>query len=85
MYPKYPYYGYETKCENKPVTFPSQHQDRQPGLEYLMVPTPISDNPWEITRQGRNHYGGRQRNRESRGNRLCQRRRGCGYSLPLRA
>jgi NAD(P)-dependent dehydrogenase (short-subunit alcohol dehydrogenase family) len=45
MYPKYSYYGYETKCENKPVTFPPQHQERQPGLEYLMVPTPISDNP----------------------------------------
>ncbi|MDF2644286.1 MAG: short-chain dehydrogenase/reductase [Paenibacillus sp.] len=45
MYPKYPYHGYETKCENKPVTFPPQHQDRQPVLEYLMVPTPISDNP----------------------------------------
>ncbi|NRF93331.1 SDR family oxidoreductase [Paenibacillus frigoriresistens] len=45
MYPKYPYYSYETKCENKPITFPPQHQDRQPGLEYLMVPAPISDNP----------------------------------------
>lgn len=45
MYPMYPYYSYETKCENKPVTFPPQHQDKQPGLEYLMVPAPISDNP----------------------------------------
>jgi NAD(P)-dependent dehydrogenase (short-subunit alcohol dehydrogenase family) len=45
MYPTYPYYGYETKCERKPITFPPQHQARQPGLEYLMVPAPISDNP----------------------------------------
>jgi NAD(P)-dependent dehydrogenase (short-subunit alcohol dehydrogenase family) len=45
MYPTYPYYGYETKCESEPLTFPPQHQTRQPGLEYLMVPTPISDNP----------------------------------------
>ncbi|MBP1964422.1 SDR family oxidoreductase [Paenibacillus aceris] len=45
MYPMYPYYSYELNCENKPVTFPPQHQDKQPGLEYLMFPTPISDNP----------------------------------------
>jgi NAD(P)-dependent dehydrogenase (short-subunit alcohol dehydrogenase family) len=45
MIPKYPYYGMETKCEQVPVTFPPQHQDRQPGLEYLMNPIPISDNP----------------------------------------
>jgi NAD(P)-dependent dehydrogenase (short-subunit alcohol dehydrogenase family) len=45
MVPIYPYYSFETKCENKPVTFPPQHQERQPGLEYMMVPAPISDNP----------------------------------------
>jgi NAD(P)-dependent dehydrogenase (short-subunit alcohol dehydrogenase family) len=45
MYPMYPYYSYETKCKRIPVTFPPQHQERQPGLEYLMVPAPISDNP----------------------------------------
>ncbi len=45
MYPVYPYYGYETKCESNPVTFPPQHQDIQPGLEYLMDPAPISNNP----------------------------------------
>ncbi|MBO9597838.1 MAG: SDR family oxidoreductase [Cohnella sp.] len=45
MVPTYPYYGYETKCRQVPITFPPQHQDRQPGLEYLMNPTPISDNP----------------------------------------
>ncbi len=45
MYPMYPYYSYETKCISTPITFLPQHQDRQPGLEYLMNPTPISDNP----------------------------------------
>lgn len=45
MYPVYPYYGMETVCTNKPLTFPPQHQDRQPGFEYLMVPPPIADNP----------------------------------------
>jgi NAD(P)-dependent dehydrogenase (short-subunit alcohol dehydrogenase family) len=45
MIPMYPYYSYEMKCRQTPVTFPPQHQDVQPGLEYLMDPTPISDNP----------------------------------------
>jgi NAD(P)-dependent dehydrogenase (short-subunit alcohol dehydrogenase family) len=45
MYPQYPYYSMETICDQKPVAFPPQHQDRQPGLEYLMNPLPISDNP----------------------------------------
>jgi Dehydrogenases with different specificities (related to short-chain alcohol dehydrogenases) len=45
MIPGYPYFGMETKCKQVPVTFPPQHQSRQPGLEYLMVPVPISDNP----------------------------------------
>ncbi|MFD1956305.1 SDR family oxidoreductase [Paenibacillus thailandensis] len=45
MVPTYPYYGYETKCEQKPVTFPPQHQNVQPGMEYAMRPLPIFDNP----------------------------------------
>jgi NAD(P)-dependent dehydrogenase (short-subunit alcohol dehydrogenase family) len=45
MYPKYPYYGMETTCKQTPITFPPQHQERQPGLEYLMHPRPIFDNP----------------------------------------
>ncbi|NBD27474.1 SDR family oxidoreductase [Paenibacillus glycinis] len=45
MIPGYPYYSQETQCKQVPVTFPPQHQDRQPGLEYKMVPLPISDNP----------------------------------------
>lgn len=46
MYPMYPYYSYQTTCKNTPITFPPQHQDTQPGLEYMMVPRPISDNPY---------------------------------------
>ncbi|OPH48185.1 NAD(P)-dependent oxidoreductase [Paenibacillus ferrarius] len=45
MYPIYPYYGEEKKCELTPLSFPPQHQDRQPGFEYVMDPLPISDNP----------------------------------------
>jgi NAD(P)-dependent dehydrogenase (short-subunit alcohol dehydrogenase family) len=45
VYPIYPYYSKEIKCEEKAVSFPPQHQDRQPGLEYLMNPRPIFDNP----------------------------------------
>lgn len=45
MIPMYPYFGYEKRCHLQPLTFPPQHQDVQPGLEYLMTPTPISDNP----------------------------------------
>jgi NAD(P)-dependent dehydrogenase (short-subunit alcohol dehydrogenase family) len=43
--PMYPYYGYETNCRPVPITFPPQHQVIQPGLEYVMNPLPISDNP----------------------------------------
>ncbi len=45
MIPMYPYFDYESRCEQVPVTFPPQHQDVQPDLEYLMKPAPISDNP----------------------------------------
>lgn len=45
MYPGYQYIGHETISVNKPITFESQHQDTQPGLEGLMQPKPISDNP----------------------------------------
>ncbi len=45
MIPMYPYYGYETQCKQVPITFPPQHQNVQPGLEYVMNPIPISDNP----------------------------------------
>ncbi|MCL1631424.1 SDR family oxidoreductase [Sporolactobacillus sp. CPB3-1] len=45
MQPIIPYYGSVTKCEEVPITFPPQHQNRQPGLEYMMNPLPIYDNP----------------------------------------
>lgn len=44
-YPVYPYFSKETKCEEKPIAFPPQHQNQQPGLEYLMHPRPIYENP----------------------------------------
>ncbi|WP_028982879.1 SDR family oxidoreductase [Sporolactobacillus terrae] len=40
-----PYYGSMTQYHEVPITFPAQHQDQQPGLEYLMNPKPIYDNP----------------------------------------
>ncbi len=48
MYPEYSYYSYTNDCFNIPVTFPPQHQDIQPGMEYLMNPKPIFDNPYYI-------------------------------------
>lgn len=31
------------KCNNFPLSFPPQHQNRQPGMEYLMNPKPVSE------------------------------------------
>lgn len=45
MIPMYPYIKRETKCKEIPVPFPPQHQYNQPGLESLMEPRPISENP----------------------------------------
>jgi NAD(P)-dependent dehydrogenase (short-subunit alcohol dehydrogenase family) len=45
MYPVFPYYAYKKKYETVPVPFPPQHQPQQPGLEYLMDPRPISEDP----------------------------------------
>lgn len=36
-------YGSEIKCEDIPFSFPPQHQERQPGLEYIMEPRPVSE------------------------------------------
>ena len=41
-YPTYPYRGTEEKCRTVGLTFPPQHQPRQPGMEYLMDPLPIA-------------------------------------------
>ena len=43
-YPSIPYIGYKKDCTEIPLTFPKQHQDIQPGLEYKMNPLPIFDN-----------------------------------------
>lgn len=45
MNPTYPYYGEQTVCRKQPVAFPPQHQNRQPGLESLMNPRPINEDP----------------------------------------
>lgn len=42
-YPVYPYLGYYQQVEIKPIAFPPQHQERQPGLEWPMQPPPIFD------------------------------------------
>lgn len=44
-YPVYPYLDYRTKTVTEPVAFPPQHQHQVPGLEYIMRPRPIFDNP----------------------------------------
>lgn len=46
MYPSYPYYGSEVQCKQVPITFPPQKQDRQPGIESIMNPRPIAENPY---------------------------------------
>lgn len=45
MFFSYPYLGYKTQCRQIPIAFPPQHQPVQPGLEYIMKPRPIFDNP----------------------------------------
>jgi len=42
---KFPYFGYKAECKEIPMTFPPQHQPVQPGLEYIMFPRPIFNNP----------------------------------------
>ena len=55
MYPQYPYYSLKDECKRIPITLPAQHQDIQPGMEYLMNPLPIFDNP-EVKGSGKlNH------------------------------
>jgi NAD(P)-dependent dehydrogenase (short-subunit alcohol dehydrogenase family) len=44
-YPMYPHYGKITRYEDIPLTVPEQRQLRQPGVENLMVPRPIIENP----------------------------------------
>lgn len=44
-YPLYPNYGTITQYKDIPISVPEQRQLRQPGLEGLMVPKPIVENP----------------------------------------
>ncbi|HWL11806.1 MAG TPA: SDR family oxidoreductase [Ureibacillus sp.] len=44
-YPMYPNFGKITQYEDVALTVPEQRQFRQPGLERLMVPKPIIENP----------------------------------------
>lgn len=44
-YPMQPNYGKITQYEDVPITVPEQRQLRQPGVEKLMVPRPIIENP----------------------------------------
>lgn len=44
-YPMYPNYGKITRYEDVPITVPEQRQLRQPGVESLMIPRPIIENP----------------------------------------
>lgn len=39
------HYGSVTFCEDIPLSFPPQHQEIQPGLEYIMQPQPVSERP----------------------------------------
>ncbi|MFH0070900.1 SDR family oxidoreductase [Peribacillus sp. NPDC056705] len=40
-----PYVGSTTVYEDQPIAFPPQHQSHQPGLESLMSPRPINEDP----------------------------------------
>ncbi|MDF2651752.1 MAG: family oxidoreductase [Paenibacillus sp.] len=38
-------YGKVTKCEDIPIQAPLQYQPQQPGIESIMIPRPVSENP----------------------------------------
>lgn len=44
-YPQYSYIGYKDENLKTPITFPKQHQNIQPGMEYQMSPSPIFEDP----------------------------------------
>ncbi len=44
-YPMHPNYGRITRYQDVPITVPEQRQLRQPGVEKLMFPRPIIENP----------------------------------------
>ena len=44
-YPNIPYIDYKDQNVRIPITFPAQHQNVQPGIEFEMKPSPIFENP----------------------------------------
>lgn len=42
---KQPIYGSYTDCERIPIYYPPQYQPQQPGIESIMIPRPVSENP----------------------------------------
>lgn len=48
MYPIFKFIGKENICKDVNIAFPPQHQDSMPGLEYPMIPIPISENPCHV-------------------------------------
>lgn len=44
-YPNIPYIDYKDQNVRIPITFPAQHQNVQPGIEFEMKPLPIFENP----------------------------------------
>jgi NAD(P)-dependent dehydrogenase (short-subunit alcohol dehydrogenase family) len=38
-------YGHFIKCQPQTISFPPQHQEVQPGIEKIMEPRPLFDNP----------------------------------------
>ncbi len=43
-----PFYNHVTQCEDIPIEFPPQYQPGQPGIESIMIPRPVSENPDRI-------------------------------------
>ncbi|MBD0384074.1 SDR family oxidoreductase [Paenibacillus sedimenti] len=40
-----PIYGSYTECKKIPIYYPPQYQPQQPGIESIMIPRPVSENP----------------------------------------
>lgn len=55
-------------ANQKKKTLPPQHQNRQPGFEYVMDPRPVFDKPKAAKNLKENggHHGRRQRDRPRR-------------------
>lgn len=47
-YPTIPYVGYKDENVKTPLTFPPQHQEIQPGMEYEINPLLLFDHPMYV-------------------------------------